>query len=324
MTPNKTTEQPIPGYFMKWVDGFAADTRQRNLPTSFLMQEVAIATYRHLHSIGDARILDRQEYSKWIRKTIEDELSDGNRESLAERLAFEFDAHVTCVYEGGEEWKSLYENLKAKAHSLPPSPVETRVSVTAYWEEERQRLWYFWDKINNFVDQLWNDGIVNGKVDDKYVKRVCEVQAAGYKELSKYQNPYDHPTTEAAPSPVGEAGDDFQSKVAEWVVACFGEAIAMNKVERNFRFLEEALELVQANGCSKTDALALVDYVYGRPIGEIKQECGGVMVTLASLAKACEISMEECGNTELARVWGKIEQIRIKQAAKKIVAGPLP
>jgi len=103
------------------------------------------------------------------------------------------------------EWYHIFLDFLDALHALPPSPIETKVSETASWEEERQRLWYFWDKINNFVDQLWNDGIVNGKVDDKYVKRVCKVQEAGHKELSKYQNPYDHPTTEAVPSPVGEA-----------------------------------------------------------------------------------------------------------------------
>lgn len=117
---------------------------------------------------------------------------------------------------------------------------------------------------------------------------------------------------------------NFQSGVNDWMMSCFGKEIADNRTERNYRFLEEALELVQSNGCTKEDAYRLVDYVYGRPAGELEQECGGVMVTLAALAEACGISMDDCGNIELVRVWGKIEQIREKQATKKIKAGPLP
>jgi len=99
-------------------------------------------------------------------------------------------------------------------------------------------------------------------------------------------------------------------------MACFGATIAADKVERNHRFLEEALELVQACGCSQADARQLVDYVYGRPQGDINQEVGGVMVTLAALCLANGLDMHEGGEKELARVWNKIEQIRAKQAAK--------
>ncbi len=44
-------------------------------------------------------------------------------------------------------------------------------------------------------------------------------------------------------------------------------------------------ELVQAVGTSREDALRLVEYVYTRPVGELRQEIGGVMVTLAALAE---------------------------------------
>lgn len=72
---------------------------------------------------GEARVLDRQEYAKWIRKTIQDELTDGSHDSLAERLAFEFDAHVSAVYEGGDQWKADFENLKAMMSHTKPWPV---------------------------------------------------------------------------------------------------------------------------------------------------------------------------------------------------------
>jgi hypothetical protein len=107
------------------------------------------------------------------------------------------------------------------------------------------------------------------------------------------------------------------------MMACFGPEISADRVERNHRFLEEALELVQANGCTQDEAHQLVDYVYGRPQGEINQEVGGVMVTLAALCLANGINMHEGGETELARIWTKVEQIRAKQAAKP-KHSPLP
>ncbi len=115
----------------------------------------------------------------------------------------------------------------------------------------------------------------------------------------------------------------FQSRVAPWMEACHGPEISADKIERNHRFLEEALELVQAIGCTKSEAHQLVDYVYGRPQGDINQEVGGVMVTLAALCLANGLNMHEAGETELERIWTKVEQIRAKQAAKP-KHSPLP
>lgn len=111
-------------------------------------------------------------------------------------------------------------------------------------------------------------------------------------------------------------GETFQERVAPWMGACFTSEIAADTVERNDRFIEEALELIQACGSSRDRAHALVDYVFDRPVGEKAQEVGGVMVTLAALCLAQGIDMHEAGDVELARVWTKIEQIRTKQAAK--------
>ena len=108
----------------------------------------------------------------------------------------------------------------------------------------------------------------------------------------------------------------FQARVRPWMMACFGPEIASDKVERSDRFIEEALELVQAGGYTAERAHALVDYVFGRPQGEINQEVGGVMVTLAALCLANDLNMHLAGDTELARIWTKVEQIRTKQAAK--------
>lgn len=121
--------------------------------------------------------------------------------------------------------------------------------------------------------------------------------------------------------------ESFQSRVLPWLHACFGPESTTDRSQRNHRFLEEALELVQANGCTADEAHQLVDYVFGRPIGETEQEAGGVMLTLAALCHASDLDMHEAGETELARVWTKIDTIRAKQAAKpdhSPLPGPTP
>lgn len=116
----------------------------------------------------------------------------------------------------------------------------------------------------------------------------------------------------------------YQARVRKWMHACFGEVITRNRRERAHRFLEEALELVQTQECTKEDAHALVDYVYGRAIGHAPQEVGGCMITLAALADAADINMRAAAKMELARVWTIIDRIRAKQAAKRDLFGPLP
>lgn len=108
----------------------------------------------------------------------------------------------------------------------------------------------------------------------------------------------------------------FQHQVQPWMDACFGPEISSDKTERNHRFLEETLELVQATGCTEDDAHALVRYVYGRPVGEPGQEVGGVMVTLAALCLAQQLDMHLEAAKELARIWLKVPEIRAKHDRK--------
>jgi len=109
---------------------------------------------------------------------------------------------------------------------------------------------------------------------------------------------------------------NLQDRTLDWLIACFGHEIANDKKERNHRFLEEALELVQACDCTASEAHQLVDYVFNRPVGEKHQEVGGVMITLAALCLAQTLNMHEEGERELTRIWGKVEQIRLKQQNK--------
>lgn len=116
---------------------------------------------------------------------------------------------------------------------------------------------------------------------------------------------------------------DFQERGVAWLLACIGDPDATNQVERNHRFLEEALELVQACGCTASEAHQLVDYVYGRPVGDKGQEVGGVALTLVALCNAQGIDLADASEKELARAWSKIEVIRAKHYAKP-KHSPLP
>lgn len=110
--------------------------------------------------------------------------------------------------------------------------------------------------------------------------------------------------------------NDFQSRVEPWLRTCFSEEVVADKMVRNARFLEEALELVQSCGCSREEAHQLVDYVYGRDEGEVNQEVGGVMTTLAALCIANGVDMHQAAEVELTRVWERIPEIRAKQKTK--------
>lgn len=115
----------------------------------------------------------------------------------------------------------------------------------------------------------------------------------------------------------------FQIGVSQWLVDCLGVDCAMDTQERNHRFLEEALELVQSKGCTASEAHQLVDYVFNRPVGEPVQEVGGVMVTLAALCTAAGIDLSTAADDELRRIWTKVPDIRAKHAAKP-KHSPLP
>lgn len=124
-------------------------------------------------------------------------------------------------------------------------------------------------------------------------------------------------------APPAEEAKPYQARVHDWILACFGAEIGADKIERNHRLLEEALEAVQAGGCTRSEAHQLVDYVFDRSVGDLWQEVGGVMNTLAAFCTAHGLDMAECGERELARVWTKVEAIRAKQAAKP-KHSPLP
>ncbi|MVN88315.1 hypothetical protein GO986_16335 [Deinococcus sp. HMF7620] len=117
----------------------------------------------------------------------------------------------------------------------------------------------------------------------------------------------------------------FQVRSVAWVREAFGTEPAQCREERAHRFLEEALELVQAAGVSEEEVLKLVAYVFARPAGDVTQETGGVLLTLAPFAAAHGVDLMAAGEAELARVSTPeiLAKCRAKNAAR-IEGSPLP
>ncbi len=132
----------------------------------------------------------------------------------------------------------------------------------------------------------------------------------------------------AAPAQAVDLGQTFQAGVAEWMGQCFLPSLYSNMTERGDRLLEEVLELLQAHGYDKARVPTLVDYVFGRPVGDPTQEVGGVMVTLAGYCWVAGLDMHAAGDAELARISQPdvMAKIRAKQEAKNALHfdTPLP
>lgn len=119
----------------------------------------------------------------------------------------------------------------------------------------------------------------------------------------------------------------FQKRCVQWAIECFGLKIVNNLRERDLRFAEEAIELVQARGnVTEEEFVRLVRFTYKRPVGEVPQEVGGVMTTLAVLCETeaveengekVPLDMFKAGETEYQRVLTEIPRIRAKNEVKR-------
>lgn len=92
--------------------------------------------------------------------------------------------------------------------------------------------------------------------------------------------------------------------------------------ERALRFAEEALEMVQAEGVTREQAHALVDQVFDKPVGEIEQELGGVLVTLSAYMAVKGLDGVGAFTKEFSRVNEAevIDKIQAKHKMKLVVS----
>ena len=81
--------------------------------------------------------------------------------------------------------------------------------------------------------------------------------------------------------------DERQREIASWASATFGADQASSVPQRALRMLEEAIEAYQAAGGDAAMAHKLVDFMFGRPKGELAQEIGGVPHQHPDTGPAC-------------------------------------
>lgn len=108
----------------------------------------------------------------------------------------------------------------------------------------------------------------------------------------------------------------IQLEVKEWAEECFGPKRLDDQHLVTVRFVEEALELAQAAGISQREVTQIAHYVYNRPVGQLRNEVGGVYITLSNVCNAFLIDMEAAARDTLKGCWKRIEQIRSKDAGK--------
>lgn len=116
-----------------------------------------------------------------------------------------------------------------------------------------------------------------------------------------------------------------QLKTHDWFNSTFkrdiqGEGQATDRANR---FVEEALELVQAIGITKESIRLQLDRVYSRPVGEVKQEIGGTILTLSLIASSQDLLMDDCWSAAIEDGYARQAKIRAKDAAKR-KDSPLP
>ena len=76
-----------------------------------------------------------------------------------------------------------------------------------------------------------------------------------------------------------------------WARQTYGEVVRQARYQA-FRFIEEALELVQAMGLTRDDVERAVNWVFDRPRGDVHIEIGDVRLSIDILAQSQGISSD--------------------------------
>lgn len=133
---------------------------------------------------------------------------------------------------------------------------------------------------------------------------------------TKIDSPLPSLNAEAAAAPESPHSGR-QGQVHRWCIAAFGDDHAKSIEQRGIRLAEEAIEAAQASGCQKDMLHRLVDHIYGRPVGKLHQELGGVGVTLLALAQAAGVDAETAEVREVDRILAKpLAHFTARDAAK--------
>lgn len=92
--------------------------------------------------------------------------------------------------------------------------------------------------------------------------------------------------------------------------------IALDRKERAARFIEEAIELAQAEDLPLNLVMAVASRVYARPAGDVQKEIGQAQVTLECLAKNLGLSVD----AEAAREFDRVRSISSDEHQRRFAA----
>lgn len=121
-----------------------------------------------------------------------------------------------------------------------------------------------------------------------------------------------------SPAIVQSDRDRRQAQTHAWCVAAFGDHDARSIPQRGLRLMEEAIETAQACGCDPAMLHRLIDHVYAKPAGGLREELGGLGVTLLALAQAAGLSADDAEALEVERVRAKpLAHFAARNAAKQ-------
>lgn len=109
---------------------------------------------------------------------------------------------------------------------------------------------------------------------------------------------------------------DRQSDVHAWCKAAFGDDHAFSIVQRGVRHAEETIEAAQASGVAADMLHRLIDHVYAKPAGELRQEIAQSGITLLALAQAANVDAD----AEEAREFQRISSMPLDHFAQRNAA----
>lgn len=110
----------------------------------------------------------------------------------------------------------------------------------------------------------------------------------------------------------------WMREITDFVVLTWGPKALENLPERAARILEEAAELAQAQAVPRETAMRIIDRVYSRPIGNVRDEEGDVMFTLLAHTAVSGTNLEEVLEERLQRVNSiPVEVLRARHVAKR-------
>lgn len=107
----------------------------------------------------------------------------------------------------------------------------------------------------------------------------------------------------------------------QWALRAFGYERVTDKRIRALRLTEEVVELAQILGVDQKQLHKLVDVVYSRPVGQVHQEIGGIMVTLCVLCAALDINPDTAFEMELLTILNRSPEHFEKRNKEKMDLG---